>query len=115
VEFGHVFGENTLLRGLFNVGPFPVGGSHSTVWKGDFRLRKPFKNHVGPSLRVLCDLADVNNTRTVLPPGQSGHIYHRDYDNQIALWRNGAYKRQPMDQEVIEGMNYDHLTLWPAQ
>ncbi len=113
VEFGHVFGENSLLRSLFNVGPLPVGGSHSTLWKGDFRIRQPFKNHLGPSMRVLFDLADANNTRTVVPPGQSGHIYNRDYDNQVALWRNGAYKRQPMDLDVLERMDHDLLTLWP--
>jgi len=115
VEFGHVFGENSLLRSLFNVGPFPVGGSHSTVWKGDFRIRKPFINYLGPSLRVLVDLADANNTRTVIPPGQSGHIYHRDYDNQIPLWRNGGYKRQPMDRDVLERMDHDMLRIWPAE
>ncbi|MEX2115724.1 MAG: penicillin acylase family protein [Bacteroidota bacterium] len=115
VEFGHVFGENSLLRPLFNVGPFPVGGSHSTVWKGDFRIRKPFKNFLGPSMRLVIDLADLNNTRTVIPPGQSGHIYHRDYDNQIVLWRNGAYKRQPMDRDVLERMDHVLLTLWPLQ
>lgn len=115
VEFGHVFGENSLLRGLFNVGPFPVGGSHSTVWKGDFRLRKPFNNHVGPSLRILIDLADINNTRTVIPPGQSGHIYHDNYDNQVALWRNGGYKRQPMDREALERRDLEVLTLWPQR
>lgn len=115
VEFGHVFGENSLLRSLFNVGPFPVGGSHSTVWKGDFRIRKPFRNYLGPSLRIIVDLADENNTRTVLPPGQSGHIYHRDYSNQIPLWRNGAYKRQTMDRAMLERMDASLLTLWPEQ
>lgn len=115
VEFGHVFGENSLLRSLFNVGPFPVGGSHSTVWKGDFRIRKPFRNYLGPSLRMIVDLADENNTRTVIPPGQSGHIYHRDYASQIPLWRNGAYKRQTMDRGVLERMDAPLLTLWPAQ
>ncbi|MEX1138405.1 MAG: penicillin acylase family protein [Bacteroidota bacterium] len=114
VEFGHVFGENPLLRSLFNVGPFPVGGSHSTVWKGDFRIRKPFKNYLGPSLRIIVDLADENNTRTVIPPGQSGHIYHRDYSSQIPLWRNGAYKRQTMDRNALERMDIPLLILWPS-
>ncbi|MBI4419164.1 MAG: penicillin acylase family protein, partial [Ignavibacteriales bacterium] len=114
VEFGHVFGENSLLRGLFNVGPYPVGGSHATVWKGDFRVRKPFVNHLGPSMRLIADLADANNTRIVVPPGQSGHLYHRDYDNQIPLWRNGAYKQQPMDRDVVERMKHHLLILQPA-
>jgi len=113
VEFGHVFGRNELLRGLFNVGPLPVGGSHSTVWKGDYRLRELFLNHLGPSMRLIVDLADVNNTRIVVPPGQSGHLFHRNYDNQIPLWRNGAYKQQPMDREKVEERKHHLLVLRP--
>ena len=115
VEFRHVFGQNSLLRGQFNVGPFPVGGSHSTVWKGDFWIRDPFGNHLGPSARMIFDLTDVNNTRTVVPPGQSGHVYHRDYDNQAALWRNGAYKVEPMDRVSLENMETTLLILRPAE
>ncbi|HEX9614008.1 MAG TPA: penicillin acylase family protein, partial [Bacteroidota bacterium] len=114
VEFRHLFGENPLLRGQFNRGPFPVGGSHSTVWKGDFRLRAPFVNHLGPSARFIFDLSDANNTRSVIPPGQSGHLYHRDYDNQIPLWRHGAYKVEPMDRTSIERMVHQ-LNLRPAE
>lgn len=113
VEFGHVFGQNALLRKLFNVGPVSVGGSHATVWKGDYRLREPFRNHLGPSMRFIADLADQNNTRIVVPPGQSGQLYHQDYDNQVVLWRNGAYKQQPMDRDRIESMKHDRLVLQP--
>ncbi|MBI2618567.1 MAG: penicillin acylase family protein, partial [Ignavibacteriales bacterium] len=114
-EFGHVFGENPLLRPLFNVGPFAVGGAHSTVWTGDFRVRGAFKNHIGPSARVIVDLADQNNTRTVTPPGQSGHLFHDNYDDQIPLWLNGGYKRLPMDRDLIEQGEYDLLELRPKQ
>lgn len=113
VEFGHVFGRNQFLRRLFNVGPLSVGGSHATVWKGDYRLKEPFLNHLGPSMRLIVDMADVNNTRIVVPPGQSGHLFHRNYDNQIPLWRNGAYKQQPMDREKVEEREHQLLILRP--
>ncbi|HLA69827.1 MAG TPA: penicillin acylase family protein [Bacteroidota bacterium] len=115
VEFSHIFGENTLLRALFNVGPFPVGGSHSTVWKGDFRIRTPFRNFVGPSTRQIFDLADPNNTRAVTPPGQSGQLYHKNYSDQTPLWLAGAYRMVPMDRVRIERASYDILRLLPLE
>jgi len=115
IEFRHVFGENRILRTMFNVGPFPVGGSHSTVWKGDYRIGTPFDNTVGPSTRQVFDMADPNDTRAVTPPGQSGQIYNRHYDDQIPLWLAGAYRRVPMDLDRIEKSQYDLLTLDPVR
>jgi penicillin amidase len=115
VEFGHVFGDVAVLRSIFNVGPFQTPGSHSTVWKGDFQLARPFVNHVGPSTRQIFDLADPNNTRAVTPPGQSGQVYHRHYKDQITLWLEGAYRQVPMDRELFEGRAKHHLVLRPAR
>jgi len=113
VEFAHVFGAHPLLRRIFNVGPFPVGGSHSTLNKGDFRLAAPFANTVGPSTRQIFDLSDVNNTHSVLPPGQSGQVFHKNYSDQITLWLNGMYKTVPMDPTSIKHSPYAHFTLQP--
>ncbi|HLE32808.1 MAG TPA: penicillin acylase family protein [Bacteroidota bacterium] len=115
VEFTHVFGENRLLRPLFNVGPFPVGGAHSTVWKGDFRIREAFRNFVGPSTRQIFDLSDANNTRAVTPPGQSGQLYHKNYADQVPLWLAGAYRRVPLDRDRIERAPYEVLRLIPPK
>lgn len=115
IEFRHIFGENKLLRSMFNVGPFPVGGSHSTVWKGDYGIGQPFRNTVGPSTRQVFDLADPNDTRAVTPPGESGQIYHPHYDDQVPLWLAGAYRRVPMDLDRIERQRHDLLTLEPAR
>ena len=115
VEFPHVFGSHDLLRRIFNIGPFPVGGSHSTVNKGDFRLGQPFPNHVGPSTRQVYDLSDRNNTRSVTPPGQSGQVFQRHYDDQIQLWLSGGYRTQLMDRSDIEKAGYDRLVLRPSQ
>ena len=115
VEFGHVFGDVPVLRSIFNVGPFQVPGSHSTVWKGDYRLARPFVNHVGPSTRQIFDLSDPNNTRAVTPPGQSGQPYHKHYDDQITLWLEGGYRQVPMDRQLVEQSSKDHLLLKPLQ
>jgi penicillin amidase len=115
VEFPHVFGSHHLLRRIFNIGPFPIGGSHSTVNLGGFRLTQPFLNHLGPSTRQIYDLSNWNNTRSVTPPGQSGQVFQRHYDDQIQLWLNGGYRTQLMDRSAVEKAGFDHLVLRPAQ
>jgi len=115
VEFPHVFGANRLLRPIFNIGPFPVGGSHSTILKGDYRLKAPFLDYLGPSTRQIYDLADMNNGRAVTPPGQSGQVFQRHYADQVQLWLAGGYRRLTMDREAIERSKYDLLFLRPAK
>lgn len=115
VEFTHVFGGHSLLRKIFNIGPFQVGGSHSTVNKGDYRLAAPFVNTIGPSTRQIFDLSDVNNTKAVTPPGQSGQVFHKNYSDQASLWLNGLYRRVPMDRDVVVKSTHTTLKLIPRQ
>jgi penicillin G amidase len=115
VQFPHVFSANDILRPIFTVGPFPVGGSHSTVNKGDFRIMDPYLNTVGPSTRQIFDLADISNTRSITPPGQSGQVFQRHYDDQVHMWLNGLYRKQTMDRALIEKSGYDLLILRPSK
>lgn len=113
IEFRHVFGANSLLKPIFDIGPYAVGGSHATIWKGDFSLNAPYANTVGPSTRQIFDLSDMNNTRAVTPPGQSGQVFNRHYDDQVQLWLLGEYRRMPMDRAIIERSCKDELILEP--
>lgn len=111
VEFPHVFSSNALLRPFFTVGPFPAGGSHSTVNKGDFPLSQPFINYVGPSIRQIFDLSSYRNDRVVLPPGQSGQVFQKHYDDQILLWTHGGFRKRLFERTDIEQAGYDLLLL----
>ncbi len=113
VKFDHVFGAHPLLGPIFNVGPFPVGGSHATINKGDFDLNKPFRNTVGPSTRQIFDLGDPNNNRAITPPGQSGQVFHPQYDDQIQPWLAGAYRTFPMNLQRVRDGKHDRLLLKP--
>jgi penicillin amidase len=115
VQFPHVFSANDILRPIFTVGPFPVGGSHSTVNNGEFGISNPYLDIVGPSTRQIFDLADINDTRSITPPGQSGQVFQRHYDDQVHMWLNGLYRRQTMDRASIEKAGYDLLILRPSK
>jgi penicillin amidase len=113
VHFGHIFGADALLDRLFSVGPFPVGGAHSTVNVSQYFLSRPFRTAVGPSTRQVYDLGDRDNTRAVSPPGQSGQIFSAHYHDQTALWLNGGMRSMPMGRELIDRECSDHLVLKP--
>jgi penicillin amidase len=115
VTFVHVFGSNKLLSGIFNIGPFPIGGSHSTVNVGQYFIAHSFESAVGPSMRQVFNLADINDTRSVLPPGQSGQVFSGHYKDQVTLWLHGAYKMRPMQRSIIESTCRDVLTLRPTR
>jgi penicillin G amidase len=113
VTFEHVFGANKLLSSLFNVGPFPIGGSHATVNVGQYFLAHPYESAVGPSMRQIFNLADVNDTRTILPPGQSGQVFSEHYKDQVMLWLYGGYKIRPMQIDLVESTCKNVLLLEP--
>lgn len=115
VEFPHVFSSNALLRPILTVGPYPVGGSHSTVNKGDFPLSQPFINHVGPSIRQIFDLSSYSNDRAVMPPGQSGQVFQKHYQDQIMLWNHGGFRKRLTERAEIEQAGYELLLLQPKR
>lgn len=115
VEFPHVFSSNALLHPLLTIGPYPTGGSHSTVNKGDFPLSQPFINHVGPSIRQIFDLSSYRNDRAVMPPGQSGQVFQKHHNDQTMLWTHGAYRKRLFDRSDIEQAGYDLLLLQAKQ
>jgi penicillin amidase len=115
VTFSHVLGAHPLLGRIFNVGPFPLGGSHATISKGDFLLTDPFRATVAPSTRQIFDLADPNNNRAVTPAGQSGQLFHRHYDDQVSLWLNGGYRMVPMDVDRVKQGPHERLMLEPRR
>jgi penicillin G amidase len=114
ITFKHMFGANKLLAGFFNIGPFPIGGSHATVNVGQYFLARPYESTVGPSMRQIFNLFDINDTRTVLPPGQSGQVFTQHYKDQVILWLNGGYKTRPMQISVVESTCHDILILKPV-
>ncbi len=47
ITFDHVFGQNSLLKSFFSVGPYEVGGGHSTVNVGQFFFNSSYESHRG--------------------------------------------------------------------
>ena len=115
VTFRHVLGAEGPAKRAFNVGPFPAGGSYTTLNNGGYSYIKPYDQIIGPSTRQIVDLSDMDKSLAVTPPGQSGHPFSENYRDQVELWLKGLYHPVIMDSARIAGAGYDLLILKPKQ
>jgi penicillin amidase len=98
----HPFSHTTVGHWLFGRGPFGVPGSTSTPnafdgdWNGDERevVR-------GPGLRWVVDLANPDQSRAIVPGGQSGHPYDPHYADQLRLYLGGAAAQVAWSREAV--------------
>ena len=113
VVFRHMLGSQPLAGKLFNVGPFPLGGSYTTVSSGAYLLIKPYDCVVGPSMRMIVNLANPEEAEVVNPPGQVGNPLSRHFRDQVEFWLNGLYITLNADTTLIRKRGLDVLRLRP--
>lgn len=101
------------IEDLFNRGPFPTGGGQSLVNATGWDLGTSFEIDWLPSMRMIVDLSNLNNSLTVHTTGQSGHAYHPHYADMATLWADVSYYPMWWDQESIIDDAEGHLILKP--
>lgn len=104
-----------LIESLFNRGGFPVGGSSSIVNATGWSLSKGYEVKALPSMRMIVDLSDLNNSVTVNTTGQSGHAYHSHYIDMAPLWASVQYYPMLWGREQVLQNQSEHLVLNPAR
>ncbi|MCO6450804.1 MAG: penicillin acylase family protein [Caldilineales bacterium] len=104
VLWRHPLGELRFLRGMLNRGPYPVAGNGFTVNAQHLEFSMPIRTvTVGPTFRMVVDLANWDRSTFVCAPGQSGLPGHRFYDSMMHIWLEGemipmAFSRQKVEQ-----------------
>lgn len=104
IEYRHALGRAGFpLNKIFNVGPFQVNGGQEVINNLNFSLNKEgvYKVYVGPAMRIVIDFADLENSLSVLPTGQSGNVMSQHYNNQAQLFNLGGFRKQMMNKEEI--------------
>ena len=102
------------LTAMVDLGPYKVSGSANTVnatgWSfdGDYSIADKFGH---PSMRMIVDLSNFNNSKTVLPTGQSGHVFSKYYDDQVDSWISNEMFPQYYSRELVaeNGKNVMYL------
>ncbi len=102
-----------LIEGLFNRGPYQVGGGEAIVDATGWSVNDGYETNWLPSMRMVVDLSNLANSLTVHTTGQSGHAYDRHYDDMARLWSEVAYYPMLWDQQTVESQTEGHLRLVP--
>jgi penicillin amidase len=115
----------SLIDGLFNRGPYPTGGGASTVNNTASHLALDDASETNaapgdafavrslPSMRMIVDLGNLNNSLSVHTTGQSGHAYHPHYIDFADPWRSIEYHPMLWDRATIEAQAEAVLRLTP--
>jgi penicillin amidase len=98
---------------IFNRGPFPTGGGSSVVNNNAWNEAEDYDVVVLPSMRMIVDLSDLENSYTVHTTGQSGHAFHPHYIDMADLWGNNLLHPMLWSREQVETEQKSTLTLTP--
>lgn len=77
------------LRALFDIGPYERAGDGYSVNNGAYSLVTPYALRSHASERMLLDLGGWDDSRSVLPTGQSGQPLSRHWGDQTPVWLRG--------------------------
>ena len=110
------FGESgiALIEGLFNRGPYEAPSGLDQVYSADFDVTDPYEVVNLSSMRQIVDLGEPGRSRFMHTTGQSGHPFHRHYDDFIEMWRDVEYHPRYWSREDLLAGSYDLLRLDPA-
>lgn len=101
------------IEALFNRGPFPTAGGESIVNATGWNVGESFEVTWLPSMRMIVDLGNLNNSVTVHTTGQSGHAYSDHYIDMADLWRNIQYYPMWWEETSVVENSEGHLQLLP--
>jgi penicillin amidase len=115
LTFEHPLGKKKFLAWIFNLGSFPVGGSHLTINMRYYLYGEPYRAKHGVSERMIVDLSNIEESFHVLPTGESGHLGSTHHKDQIALYLSGRYHTGWMDRRDVERNSEATLILKPKR
>jgi penicillin amidase len=87
-----VGGQLPVIGRYFNIGPVPMSGGSSTIKQTTQRL--------GPSLRMVIDLANLDQSQANIATGESGHVLSKHYKDQWGAYYGGT--SFPMQFDKVE-------------
>jgi penicillin G amidase len=110
-----------VIDNLFNRGPFPVAGGASIVNATSSNMAVDDGNGSGdpfavaslPSMRMIVDLSNLDNSLQVFTTGDSGHAYAPHYVDMADHWRLIQYYPMLWSRANVEAQSEAKLTLTP--
>jgi penicillin amidase len=110
--FSQIVDEAT--RAKINVGPIPKNGSPFVPNQSAYRS-SDFRQTGGPSVRVVVDVGNWDNSRAINHPGQSGDPDSPHYRDLAPMWRNGEYFPLLYSRKAVEKETERMIVLVPKK
>jgi penicillin amidase len=101
------------LRWLFDRGPSEIPGDGTTVMRVSYNRLHPYHAWELPSWRQVLDVGNWDDSKVVLPTGQSGHPTSPHYFDQNDMWRQGQYRTQAFSRAAVDATRVHRLVLLP--
>ena len=105
LTFHHPLSALPLLGRWLDVGPFPQAGTGTTVKQTTPRL--------GPSMRIVVDFSDLDESLQNITLGESGQILSPYYRDQFQAWYEGKSFPMPFTDPAVEKAAVHKLVLEP--
>jgi penicillin amidase len=116
-EKHQVLGGSTvpdIVRRIFNRGPVELGGGSSIVNANGWDVSSGnFDVNWAPSMRMVVNLANLDESTWVTQTGTSGHPYSAHYVDQLDAWAAGETFPWPFSRGAVEQARQDELILSP--
>ncbi len=100
-------------RARINVGPIEKNGSAFVPSASGYRV-SDFRQMTGPSVRVVIDVGNWDNSRAVNHPGQSGDPDSPHYRDLAKMWRSGQYFPLLYSRKAVENATEKRIKLVPV-
>lgn len=100
---------------LFNRGPCAVGGGASIVNATGWNLGESYQTVTVPSMRMVIDLADFDDSTWNHLTGASGHAFHPHYTDQTEDWTVGIQTPWAFSPKAVRAATVDTLILTPGE
>ncbi len=100
-------GAFTPLGWLLNVGPFPQSGTASTIRRATLG--------VGPSMRMVADLGNLDDSVQNITLGESGQPFSPYYKDQFEAWYHGQSFPMLFSDAAVQAGTVHRLVLEPAE
>lgn len=91
-----------LIEARFNRGPYPVAGGTDIVDAVGYYADEGYEVTWLPSMRMIVDLGNLENSLAIHTTGQSGHVYDVHYQDMIEDWAAGQAWPMRWDRAAIQ-------------
>ena len=113
-RFVHPLGRMPGLEPLFVAAELALGGDEQTVNNAGFEGDGPFDVYVVPSWRAVYDLSNLDDSRGILPTGQSGNPASPHWNDQTDAWAAGELRPLPFSRSAVAAAARGRLTVTPG-